>query len=391
MNWPTCSTVRCGAVSIGFLGLLGCNQTTLRSIARPDPANPDHYIEVPADQTSGLVAVYRGGQVLVAQLPFPLSPGDEIETRRDASVVAGFPGNGYVILKPPARVRLGSLEVVFGRVFAKVRGIFSTWGHNVEAASEGTQFLFEVDPRGQVRVAVLEGVVVCRSKTESWPAVRLGAGQTLIAPFSDLPPTVQPANLAELNELQASAVGIEQLDKSVLALFPDIRRARAWLGFRTGSGLTVGACDLVTFAYGFAFRAAYEWPVNRLLLAADLQLSWDRFGSARYATNRGIDHSTVLGVLGGGRVGYSWGPVTPWVGARLGLARFTRSGNICYRADCSRNNLGMELSYGADFDIANYRLGLFAAYAVDFTKDVSVKPGDSIKWLSFGLSGSLGL
>jgi len=177
---------------------------------RPDPADPTGYVEVL--EAPGLATLYRGGQALVARPGFTLKADDQIETGRDTSVIISFPDGGNVVLKPLSRVRLGSLYLLFGSIFASVRGLFSVEGQNFVAGVEATEFLFAVGG-GDVRVVVLDGVVVCQSKTKAWDPVRLGAGQQLIAPLADVP-LVQPANPSELADLRAWVDRVKQAPRA---------------------------------------------------------------------------------------------------------------------------------------------------------------------------------
>ncbi len=87
-------------------------------------------------------------------------------------------GEGTVTLDESTRVRLGSLEVFFGRILANVRGLFETTSDNVVAGVEGTSHLFEVARNRDVRGGG-RGRVTCRPRTAGWAPFRLHPGQML--------------------------------------------------------------------------------------------------------------------------------------------------------------------------------------------------------------------
>jgi hypothetical protein len=183
-------------------------EARLESLARVDPADPSRYVQLGPIEAAGAAAVFRQGQRFDARLGMPLRAGDEVETG-DAAAVIWFAAYGTVVLAERTRVRIGSLEVLFGRVFADIRGLFSASSENVVAGVEGTAFAFEVRPDRAVRIVVLDGVVACRSKTASWPPVRMRAQQALFSQYPNrTPPRVEVASQRELEALRAWAVRV---------------------------------------------------------------------------------------------------------------------------------------------------------------------------------------
>jgi hypothetical protein len=178
------------------------------SLARVDPADPSRYLELGPVEAARAAAVFRQGQRFDARPRMLLQAGDEIETG-DAAAVIWFAAYGTVVLAERTRVRIGSLEVLFGRVFAEIRGLFSASSENVVAGVEGTAFVFEVRPDRAVRIVVLDGVVACRSKTASWPPVRMRAQQALFSPYPNrTPPRVEVASQRELEALRAWTIRV---------------------------------------------------------------------------------------------------------------------------------------------------------------------------------------
>lgn len=176
----------------------------LETIARERP-DRSGYVALDASEAAGAASVSRGGRQLDARPGMTLQPGDEVETG-DAAAVIRFAAHGTVVLAERTRVRIGSLEVLFGRILADVRGLFSASSENVVAGVEGTAFAFEVRPDRAVRVVVLQGVVACRSRTGAWPPLRMRAAEAMYSPYPNrTPPRVEPASRSELDALNAWA------------------------------------------------------------------------------------------------------------------------------------------------------------------------------------------
>ena len=171
-------------------------------VARDDPADPTRYIGVFGDDLSDAVAIYRDGRRLRTTVPQILQRGDEIETAHDVIAVIRYPA-GDVYIGAATGARIGSLDVLFGKVFARVRGLFSVENENVVAGVEGTEFAFDVARDGTVSVTVLDGTVRCSSKTLAWKPVRVVRGQTFAATDSNREPRVGPADPAELAQLRS--------------------------------------------------------------------------------------------------------------------------------------------------------------------------------------------
>lgn len=164
----------------------------------------------PAEPAQAGLRVWRGMQEVAATRGMRLQPGDVLQTGAASAAVirysGGAPGagTGSVALDENTRVRVGSLEVFFGRIFANVRGLFETTSENIVAGVEGTRFAFEIAAGSRdVRVVVASGVVVCTSRDGSWQPLRLHANQALISKYpSRSPPRVVPADARELRDLE---------------------------------------------------------------------------------------------------------------------------------------------------------------------------------------------
>ena len=177
----------------------------LEQVLREDASAPSGYVEVGSGDASRFVTVFRG-RPLAVRTPFALQRGDEVETGPGSVAVIRFADGGSALLGASTRVRVGSLEVLFGNVLARVRGRFSVESENIVAGVEGTEFLFTVGTDRGVRVVVLDGVVVCRSKKGNWKPIRLGATQVFSSshPNQGLP-RVEQADPRELDDIRAWA------------------------------------------------------------------------------------------------------------------------------------------------------------------------------------------
>ena len=145
-------------------------------VARPDPADPARYIGVDGDDLSNAVALFRDGVRVRPTIPQILQRGDEMEMARDVICVWRYP-IGDVYIDGATRVRVGSLDVLFGKLFARVRGLFSVENQNVVAGVEGTEFAFEVATDGTTQITVLDGTVLSSSKNLPWKPLRVTRGQ----------------------------------------------------------------------------------------------------------------------------------------------------------------------------------------------------------------------
>ena len=168
-------------VTVGFVP--GCSTgISVREIAREDPAAATATLG-PAKvgalcECSATVARSSRSEA------WRCSRATRLRSASNGAAVIYFANQGEVVAAGATRVRIGSLEVLFGRVFAKVRGLFTISSENVVAGVEGTSFLFQLEPGPSVRVAVADGTVICRPRVgTSWAPLRLSPGQELAARF----------------------------------------------------------------------------------------------------------------------------------------------------------------------------------------------------------------
>jgi len=166
------------------LTLTGC-VTQFKGVVRSDATATHGYRNLDDQAARSAVRVIRDGAPLADPMGARLQKGDVIETGTETSALLRFADGNEVILGPDTRVRLGSLEVFFGRVFASVRGAFVVHSDTVSAEVEGTEYLFEQPRAEAVRVVVLEGVVTCRSPQSRWADARIGAGRMFDLDYAD--------------------------------------------------------------------------------------------------------------------------------------------------------------------------------------------------------------
>jgi hypothetical protein len=179
----------------------GCADISLSIVARdPSGRGQGPFVQVGIEQ--GLVSVTRQGTRL-AQAPSRLQAGDEVETGPDGVALIHFRDLGDVMLMPRTRVRIGSIEVIFGEFLAKVRGLFTASSQNVVAAVQGTSFSLS-SSNGAVHIVVAEGVVSVSPRSGGWPAQRLGPGQALtVAAGGTGTPRVGPSAAPEIARLES--------------------------------------------------------------------------------------------------------------------------------------------------------------------------------------------
>ncbi len=238
-------------IGLCCLWLAGCAGTQLKKVVHEDAASPNGYVEVSTPHR-GLLTVSRAGEALPVSTPLQLREGDEIETGPDAGAVIRFDDGNQVVLGPSTRVRLGSLEVLFGRLLAEVRGLFSVEDDTLVAGVEGTRFLFESKRGGPTKVMVLEGVVHCSSKTTSWPMIRLTGAQALSAAYGSAEPRIAQVSHAELSEIEQWANAIRTAPRAgfccsggaVAGAYSDACRGR----FFTDEAAATAACKRVGHA-----------------------------------------------------------------------------------------------------------------------------------------------
>jgi hypothetical protein len=150
------------------------------------------------DVASG-VRVRRGDAERTVWVGMVLDPGDVLVTGSGFAAVLRLGGQGEAAVDENTAVRIGSLEVLFGRLFANLRGLFVVRGETVEAVNDGTRFLFEVRRDRSVRAVVAEGAVTVHSRTGGWTPLRLTSGRGLVVHPGGQAPQLMPADPFEVD------------------------------------------------------------------------------------------------------------------------------------------------------------------------------------------------
>ncbi|KAI5913240.1 FecR family protein [Thauera sp. 2A1] len=206
---PVCVVLRAIAVLLAGLMLAGC-APSLVNVMREDPLRPGRYQSYGGTELAGMVEVWRDGRTLAVKPPAALQPGDVVHTGPDALAVIRYPDGGEIVLDRNTRVRTGSLFVEFGRILARVRGLFEVDTENVVTGVEGTEYVLQVVRGGMLKVVVLEGVVVCRSRTGRWSPMRLQRGEMLLSDYPNRSvPSVQRASPQEWEAARNWIAGID--------------------------------------------------------------------------------------------------------------------------------------------------------------------------------------
>lgn len=194
----------CAVALAGAAMLFGTSCTTLpegtarlQEVVRVVPGGDPPWQRV--DDTSGVRLRRGGGAEQPARIGMVLEPGDVLSTGPGVAVVLRLAGRGEAALDENSAVRIGSIEVLFGRLFANLRGLFVVRSETVEAVNDGTRFLFEVGRDRHTRIVVAEGALNCRPRNAAWPVVRLTTARALLVVPGNAPPRLLPADPREVD------------------------------------------------------------------------------------------------------------------------------------------------------------------------------------------------
>lgn len=137
-------------------------------VIKPDP--PPSAIQVESIEVIPLERPHKRRQLT-------LTRGDPLSVDAQTFAIVRYTNGGVVYVRPGSRVRLGSIFVELGAIFIKVRGAFRADTEFVIAGAHGTEYEVKVDARNGVSITVLEGRVLCTSKTGLWRSFLMSAGQ----------------------------------------------------------------------------------------------------------------------------------------------------------------------------------------------------------------------
>jgi ferric-dicitrate binding protein FerR (iron transport regulator) len=141
--------------------------------------------------------VVRKGYPLPLKRDTVLEQGDQIWTGADTNVVISYPGGARAYVYPDSRMRIGSIIAEIGKVFVKVKGLFTVSTTFVTAGSEGTQYWVTVDAQDHVNVVVVEDTISLSSNTGAWPLRRMRPGERA-SMVGTGGPEMSPASAADI-------------------------------------------------------------------------------------------------------------------------------------------------------------------------------------------------
>jgi ferric-dicitrate binding protein FerR (iron transport regulator) len=159
----------------------------------------------------GEVSVVRAGRTLPVRPALPLQRGDQVRTHADAYAVIRYAASGRVYLKPNTAVRIGSLFVFSGEVFARVRGFFRIDTDFVNAGVQGTEFTVISERDTGAIVTVREGRVVCSSPSARWIPVLMRGGERLVARRQQQPELSRVAHA----DVRSDTAWADELDERI--------------------------------------------------------------------------------------------------------------------------------------------------------------------------------
>src|SRR5262245_3472891 len=158
-----------------------------------------------------------------------LQPGDMIDTRGRGRVVIALSDGSQVVIFPGSRVQLKNFQaggswrdllmVTVGRVRATINhqgkrpNPYRVFSPVASIAVRGTDFLVTVEPSGETRVLVYEGLVEVGSLVNPQKTVLVRPGRNIIVrPDGDIS-LVTSAPRGELNEIRSLRIGGSQEDR----------------------------------------------------------------------------------------------------------------------------------------------------------------------------------
>lgn len=126
------------------------------------------------------IQIIRNHVRIVPGLNMPLEIGDDITTDPESTVVIRYPNGSEVYLRPSTHVEIQSINLLYGELFAKVKGTFRVETSFATAGVEGTEFLLRVDPDDQLSVIVMDGVVNLTPKTRGLYSISVEKDQKAV-------------------------------------------------------------------------------------------------------------------------------------------------------------------------------------------------------------------
>ncbi len=169
---------------LGLSLLGGCaapGALVLHNVGSADPARVGSFVNATPAQASQGLRISRNGQGLAVDIGMPLMRGDVVESLDNTIAVIHFPDGHRATLLPGTRVRLGSITVLFGKLWVQaveavdaikaMQDRFKVKTEYVTAGVEGTTFWVQADRADNVRFGVVDGRISLSSAAGLWPAV----------------------------------------------------------------------------------------------------------------------------------------------------------------------------------------------------------------------------
>ena len=159
----------------------------------------------------GSVSIERAGRRIATQLGMELLVDDTLRTDARAIAVLAFGSKGSeVAVRSTSTVRISSVFVLLGEVFAWVVDYFEVQGEQVEMLPRGTEFLVKVGRGDVVEVTMVEGRVYVASRTRAWPDLSVEPFEQATA-IGAQPPTKRILSPEELNDKLQWVKRLEQV------------------------------------------------------------------------------------------------------------------------------------------------------------------------------------
>jgi hypothetical protein len=261
-------------------------------------------------------AILYGGGVTPSALRKgdTLQPGDVIDTRGSGRVVIALGDGSQVIIFPGSRVQLKNyqagvswrdlLMVTVGRVRATIShqlkrpNPYRVYSPVASIAVRGTDFLVTVEPSGETRVFVYEGLVEVGSLVNPQKTVLVRPGRNIIVrPDGDIS-LVTSAPRVELNEIRSLRMGGDQDDR-----LRDSYNSHgsSYTGLRS-SRFTAFSDSHLDGLQNPAYATEFRQPSGRLSLTPSFNLNYGTLPSS-YTLSPQVSYFTPLGsrtVVGAG-------------------------------------------------------------------------------------------
>ena len=220
-----------------------------------------------------------------------LQPGDMIDTRGSGRVVIALSDGSQVVIFPGSLVQLKNFQaggswrdllmVTVGRVRATINhqgkrpNPYRVFSPVASIAVRGTDFLVIVEPGGETRVLVYEGLVEVGSLVNPQKTVLVRPGRNIIVrPDGDIS-LVTSAPRGELNEIRSLLIGGNQEDRLRGAYNS---HGISYTGFRS-SRFTAFSDSHLDGLQNPAYATEFRRPSGRLYLTPSFSPKYTQYGT----------------------------------------------------------------------------------------------------------------